>query len=71
MISLNVYLTAKEGQEAALETAIKDVWISAMTQQPGFLRATLNTPFSDDDLAALDEGERLLDIGLDLLPRIA
>ncbi len=54
MISLNVYLTAKEGQEAALETAIKDVWISAMTQQPGFLRATLNTPFSDDDLAALE-----------------
>ena len=54
MISLNVYLTAKEGQEAALETAIKDVWIAAMTRQPGFLRATLNTPFSDEDLAALE-----------------
>ena len=54
MISLNVYLTAKEGQEAVLETAIKDVWIAAMTQQPGFLRATLNTPFSDEDLAALE-----------------
>ena len=54
MISLNVYLTAKDGQEAALETAIKDVWIAAMTEQPGFLRATLNTPFSDEDLAALE-----------------
>ena len=54
MISLSVYLTAKEGREAALETAIKEVWIAAMTQQPGFLRATLNTPFSDEDLAALE-----------------
>lgn len=54
MISLNVYLTAKPGEAAALERAIKDVWIAAMTQQPGFLRATLNTPFSDDDLAALE-----------------
>ena len=54
MISLNVYLTAKEAQEAALESAIKDVWIAAMTQQPGFLRATLNTPFSDEDLATLE-----------------
>ncbi len=54
MISLNVYLTAKDGQEAALETAIKDVWITAMVKQPGFQRATLNTPFSDDELAALE-----------------
>jgi hypothetical protein len=54
MISLNVYLTAKDGEEAALETAIKDVWIAAMVKQPGFLRATLNTSFSDDELAALE-----------------
>ena len=47
MISLNVYLTPKQGEEAALEAAIKDVWIAAMTKQPGFLRATLNTPFTD------------------------
>ena len=54
MISLNVYLTPKQGEEAALEAAIKDVWIAAMTRQPGFLRATLNTPFTDEDLAALE-----------------
>ena len=54
MISLNVYLTAKDGQGATLETAIKDIWIAAMVKQPGFLRATLNTPFSDDELAVLE-----------------
>ena len=54
MISLNVYLTAKDGQANALETAIKDVWLVEMVKQPGFLRATLNTPFSDSDLEALD-----------------
>ena len=54
MISLNVYLTAKEGQEAELEAAITDVWLAAMIEQPGFLRATLNAPFSDDELAALE-----------------
>lgn len=54
MISLNVYLTAKDGEEAALESVTKDVWIDAMAKQPGFVRATLNTPFGDDELAALE-----------------
>ena len=49
MISLSVYLTAKEGREAALETAIKErsVWIAndlAMTQQPRVSCAPRSTP---------------------------
>ena len=54
MISLNVYLTPKEGKAAELEHAIRDVWIEAMEKQPGFISAAMNTPFSDDDLDALE-----------------
>ena len=54
VISLNVYLTPKSGQAAKLEHAIKDVWLTAMRQQPGFLGAALITPFSDEDLAKLE-----------------
>ena len=54
MISLNVYLTPKNGHENALEKAIKEVWIAAMVKQPGFVSATLNNPFSDEDLEALE-----------------
>ena len=46
MISLNVYLTPKNGHEDALEKAIKEVWLTAMVKQPGFV--------SDDDLEALE-----------------
>ena len=54
MISLNVYLSPKEGKAADLERAIRDVWIEAMVKQPGFISAVMNTPFSDDDLDALE-----------------
>ena len=54
MISLNVYLTPKEGMAQKLESAIQDVWIKAMIEQPGFIRAATVTPYSDDALAALE-----------------
>ena len=54
MISLNVYLTPKHGPEDALEKAIKEAWLTAMVKQPGFVSATLNTPFSAADLEALE-----------------
>ena len=51
MISLNVYLTPKAGREQDLEVAIRDGWIRAMSEQPGFLRAATIKPFPDDELA--------------------
>ncbi len=53
MISLHVYMTTKPGNEAALEAAIRDRWIAAMAEQPGFLHAALLKPFSADALDAL------------------
>lgn len=54
MITLHVYLTARPGKEAALEAGIRDSWMHAMAQQPGFLHAALLKPFSDEALAAVD-----------------
>ena len=53
MISLHVYLTPKPGKERELESAIRDGWLQAMSDQPGFLSAALVTPYSDDELAEL------------------
>lgn len=53
MISLHVYMTAKPGKEADLEAGIRDSWIAAMSEQPGFLHAALLKPFSDEELDAL------------------
>ncbi|MDA1298188.1 MAG: antibiotic biosynthesis monooxygenase [Chloroflexi bacterium] len=53
MISLHVYMNAKPGKEAELEAGIRDSWIAAMSKQPGFLRAALLKPFSDEALDAL------------------
>ena len=49
MITLHVYLTPKSGQAEALQTAIQDPWISAMSEQPGFVQAAMLTPFDDAD----------------------
>lgn len=49
MITLHVYLTPKSGQAEALQTAIKATWISTMSEQPGFVRAAMLTPFDDED----------------------
>ncbi|MDA0676789.1 MAG: antibiotic biosynthesis monooxygenase [Chloroflexi bacterium] len=53
MIVLHVYMTAKPGKEAALEAGIRDSWIAAMAQQPGFLHAATLKPFSNKQLDAL------------------
>ena len=54
MISLNVYLTPRSGKAAELESVVRDRWIKAMAEQPGFLRAAALRPFPDDELAALE-----------------
>ena len=57
MITLNVYLTPREGRAEELKSAVRDKWLAAMAQQPGFLRAAVLKPFPDDELArALDRG---------------
>jgi len=53
MIALNVYLTPKAGRAEDLQKSIKDKWIAAMAEQPGFLRAAMVTPFSDEELDKL------------------
>ena len=53
MISLHVYLTPKPGRDKELESAIRDKWLTAMAEQPGFLSAALVKPFPDDELAKL------------------
>ena len=47
MITLHVYLTPKSGQGEALQAAIEDPWISAMSEQPGFIQAAMLTSFKD------------------------
>ena len=49
MITLHVFLIPKTGQAAALQAAIQDTWISAMSDQPGFVQAAMLTPFGDAD----------------------
>ena len=82
MISLNVYLTSKPGKASELEAAISEVWLKAMAPQPGFLRAAVIRPFSDEELEKLEaskpateyevvsywnsEEERLAWVGLDI-----
>ena len=48
MITLHVYLTPKSGRTEALQAAIKEPWISTMSEQPGFVQAAMLTPFEDD-----------------------
>ena len=48
MITLHVYLTPKSGQAEALKAAIRDTWIAAMSEQPGFTRAAMLTAFEDE-----------------------
>ncbi len=45
MITLHVYLTPKSGQSEALQAAIREPWISTMSEQPGFVQAAMLTPF--------------------------
>ena len=57
MISLHVYMNAKSGREQELDSQIKDKWLAAMIEQPGFVSAAILTPFSDDALAQLQAGK--------------
>ena len=53
MITLHVYLTPKPGKLGEFETQVRDKWLAAMAEQPGFLNAAMLTPFSDDALTNL------------------
>ena len=53
MIALHVYLSPKSGKKAEMEAVIRDSWIAAMSEQPGFLRAAILTPFPGKALEAL------------------
>jgi len=53
MIALDVYFNAKDGNVAELERIIVDVWMEAMRQQPGFVSASLMTPFPQEDLESM------------------
>ena len=55
MITLNMRLTAKPGHEAELTSAIRDKWMKAMAEQPGFIRGVMLKPY---------EGEAAAKIGL-------
>jgi len=48
MITLHVYLTPKQGKSDALRTATVDTWIAAMSAQPGFVRASMLTPYEGE-----------------------
>ena len=54
MISLSVYLTPKAGRAADLEREIAQSWMAAMARQPGFLWGAMQTPYPDEDLAAMN-----------------
>jgi heme-degrading monooxygenase HmoA len=53
VITLHVYLNPKPGRRAELESRIRDRWIAAMSEQPGFISAAVLTPFPDAALDAL------------------
>ena len=53
MISLHVYLMPKAGKERELDSAVRDEWLAAMSEQPGFLSAAVLRPFSDGELDSL------------------
>ena len=56
MISLHVYVNAKAGQEQQLESAIREKWLTAMADQPGFLKAALLKPLSQEMLDEVEAG---------------
>ena len=53
MISLNMRLTARPGEEHVLESAIVDKWIDAMAKQPGFVKAVMLKPYSAEARAPI------------------
>jgi hypothetical protein len=57
MISLHVYLIPKKGRELEFDSAVRDGWIPAMSEQPGFLAAAVVRPYELTELEA--SGQRL------------
>ena len=53
MISLHVYLIPKKGRESELDSAVRDGWLPAMSDQPGFLAAAVVRPYNPTELEAL------------------
>ncbi len=56
MIAMNCYLTAKPGKAEQLDSLIRDRWIKAMSEYPGFMKASFNKPYPVkklDELQAL------------------
>lgn len=53
MISLHVYLTPRPGKDSELETSIRDTWLAAMAEQPGFVSAAMLRPLPEVDLKKL------------------
>ena len=53
MISLHVYLIPKKGRELELDSAVRDGWLPAMSEQPGFLAAAVVRPYEPTELEAL------------------
>lgn len=53
MISLHVYLTPKPGRDRELEASIRDSWMAAMAEQPGFVSAALLRPLPEIELRKL------------------
>ncbi len=51
MITLNMRLTAIQGKEAELASAIRDKWMDAMSRQPGFIRGVMLKPYAGEDAA--------------------
>ena len=54
MISLHVYLTPAAGKEGELDSAVRDRWMAAMADQPGFINAAVLKPFAEGELAKLE-----------------
>ena len=51
MITLNMRLTAKPGREADLVSAVRDKWMKAMAEQPGFIRGVMLKPYEGETAA--------------------
>ena len=53
MIYLSVYVTPKAGRTKELESLVRDGWMKAMVEQPGFISGAVLRPFPEDELAKL------------------
>ena len=52
-----MYLTAKDGEQTRLQSAVRDKWLPAMAEQPGFLSAAILRPFDKEHLTRLEAAQ--------------